>query len=272
MSLLHLNFPSRYLQGNTDVNIILPDLPEGGDPEAFYNSGREYPVLWLLHGGHGDYSDWVRKSNIERYAVENSLVVVMPSAHNTSYSDWPRAGGYLAHEYIIHELMPMASAWFPVSRRREDNFLAGLSMGGNGTWKFAVNYPEKFAACAMLSAPVPDYQARYEAETASGRPTHISALVEACGGLEALLESRDNTRGAAAALVRRGEGASLPRLFAAVGEDDPHFQGAVESVEYFRSLGIAVELETVPGFAHEWRFWDRAIRDALAFFGFHTEP
>ena len=269
MSLIHYNFFSKFLRGNTDVNIVLPDLPQNADPGTFYASGKKYPVLWLLHGGQGDYSDWVRKTNIERYAVENDLIVVMPSALNSSYSDWTHfGGGYLAHEYIMQELMPMVYAWFPVSQRREDSFMAGLSMGGNGTWKFAMNYPEKFAACAMLSAPVPNFRARYEAESESGKTSHISDLVEAYGGLDTLLSSKENTRGVAESLAQRGEIGKLPRLFAAVGEDDHAFQGVLGGVEYFRSLGIPVELKTVPGYAHEWRFWEQAIRDSLVFFGF----
>ena len=67
---MHLNFNSSCLSGNTDVNIILPDLPRGVDPKEFYAKGKKYPVLWLLHGTFGDYTEWVRKTNIELYAAE----------------------------------------------------------------------------------------------------------------------------------------------------------------------------------------------------------
>ena len=80
MSLLHLNFESEYLHFNTDVNIIMPDRPKNITPEQFYLSGEKYKVLYLLHGTYGDYSDWIRKSNIEVYAAESNLVGVMSSA------------------------------------------------------------------------------------------------------------------------------------------------------------------------------------------------
>lgn len=269
MSLGHFEFTSKYLRGSTEVNIILPDLPQDADPESYYTEGKKYPVLWLLHGGMGSCSDWVRRSNIELYATENELIVVMPSALNSSYCNWPNfGGGYLAHDYIIHELMPMVYAWFPASRKRGDNYMAGLSMGGHGTWKFAVNYPEKFAACAMLSAPAPDFQARYEAEQRSGKPGHTSDLINAYGGLDAFLASRENTRGVAKMLAERGETAKLPRIFASVGTEDPHYEEIAGTVAYFRSLGFPIEFREVPGYAHEWRFWELAVQDALAFFGF----
>ena len=272
MSLVHLNFESKYLRGNTDVNIILPDLPKGVDPEAFYCGGKKYPVLWLFHGGMGDYSDWVRKTNIEVYAAEHDLIVVMPSALNSSYCNWPHfGGGYNHHDYVIHELMPMVYAWFPASRNREDNFMAGLSMGGQATWKFAVNYPDRFAACAMLSAPTFDYAAKYAEEKSAGRVTGQTDLVEMYGGVEAFNKTRENARGVVKALVDAGRTSELPRLFASAGENDVHVDEFRETVDFFRNLGIPVEYKEVPGFAHEWRFWDLAIQDALKFFGFGGE-
>ena len=112
MALMHLNFNSACLSGSTDVNIILPDLPRGVDPKEFYTGDKKYPVLWLLHGTFGDYTDWVRKTNIELYAAEKDLIVVMPSAHNTDYANWNGFGtGYRMFDYLTEELMPLVCAW-----------------------------------------------------------------------------------------------------------------------------------------------------------------
>ena len=119
MSLIHLNFQSKYLSGNTDVNLILPDLPRGREPGEFYGSGERYKVLWLLHGTFGDYTDWIRKSNVELYASEKNLAVVMPSAQNTDYANWEGFGlGYRMYDYLTEELMPMVYGWLPVSDKR----------------------------------------------------------------------------------------------------------------------------------------------------------
>ena len=88
MSLLTYTFESQYLNGNTQVSVVLPDKPRGISPEAFYRSGKRYKVLWLLHGTCGDNSDWIRRTNIELYAAEKNLAVVMPSALNSNYSNW----------------------------------------------------------------------------------------------------------------------------------------------------------------------------------------
>ena len=124
MSLITMNFESQYLQGNTEISIVLPDRPRDREAKAFYNSGRKYKVLWLLHGTFGDHSDWVRKSSIELYACEKDLIAVMPSALNSDYANWDGFMiGYSMNDYLTEELMPLIHNWFPASDQREDNFI-----------------------------------------------------------------------------------------------------------------------------------------------------
>ena len=153
MALVTFEFESQYLGNNHTVGVILPDKPRNLTPQEFYGSGKKYKVLWLLHGTFGDYSDWIRKSMIELYACERDLIVVMPSAMNSNYANWPSFGmGFQMYDYIFEELMPLIYNWFPASDKREDNFVAGLSMGGRGTCVLALNHPEKFAGACVLSA------------------------------------------------------------------------------------------------------------------------
>ena len=151
MALIHLDFESQYYNANTDVYVIIPDKKRGIDPKDFYKREDRFKCLWLLHGTFGSYSDWIRKSNIELYACEHDLMVVMPSVQNFDYEEWDNAGlGLDTTKMIVDELMPMIQNWFPASDKREDNFVAGLSMGGGGALKLALNYPEKFSACLLF--------------------------------------------------------------------------------------------------------------------------
>ncbi len=119
MSILTYNFESEYLKNNQAVTVILPDKPRSQTPAQFYRNGRKYKVLWLLHGTYGDHTDWVRKTNIEMYATERNLVVVMPSALNSNYSNWPGfMMGYDMYSYFTEELMPLVYGWLPVSDKR----------------------------------------------------------------------------------------------------------------------------------------------------------
>ncbi len=92
MALIHLDFESQYYGANTDTYIILPNKKWGVEPADYYKRADRFKVLWLLHGTYGSYSDWIRKSNIEVYACEHDLMVVMPSVQNFDYESWDNAG------------------------------------------------------------------------------------------------------------------------------------------------------------------------------------
>ena len=89
MGLIHMSFLSKLLGMPTDINVIIPtytreDSTEGTirDP---YVPGMKFQTLWLLHGGGGDYADYLKYTNIELYAEENKVAVVMPSGYNSAY-------------------------------------------------------------------------------------------------------------------------------------------------------------------------------------------
>lgn len=269
MALLNYTFESEYLKNNTQITVILPDKPREESPSQFYCNGRKYKVLWLLHGTFGDHTDWVRKTNIEMYATEKNLVVVMPSALNSNYSNWDHYMlGYKMFDYLTEELMPLIYGWLPVSSRREDNFIAGLSMGGRGTIKYAVNHPDKFAAAAVLSAAPMDFSRicpgnpcpMLDSENERMRNTFVNA-----GGLDAFRNSNENVWAIIDRLAGTGK---LPKLMFACGKEDHILYDAFCT---FRKHAVEIGLEAhwfeLEGFRHEWRFWDLAIQEALDFFG-----
>ncbi len=268
MSLVTMNFESQYLNSNHAISIILPNKPRGINAKEYYESKRKYKVLWLLHGTYGDHTDWIRRTNIELYACEKDLIVVMPSALNSNYSNWDNCMmGFGMYDYFTKELMPLIYNWFPASDKREDNFIAGLSMGGRGTVKFAVNYPEKFAAAAVLSAAPVNFHNLTEEYLKSDDPFayRIRGMVENAGGLEAFINSNENVWDIMDSLAGSG---TLPRLLFACGTEDKMIY---ENLKIFRKhaeeIGLDAEFWTLEGYRHEWRFWDLAIQHALEFFG-----
>lgn len=268
MSILTLTYESQYLRGNTQITVILPDKPHDTEPKTFYRSGRRYKVLWLLHGTYGDHTDWVRRTNIELYAAEKNLVVVMPSGLNSNYSNWNDCMmGYQMYDYLTEELMPLVYGWLPVSDKREDNYIAGLSMGGRGALKFAVNHPEKFAAAAVLSATAMDM-------TKMG-PEHPSPLLNTttlrirnnlrnAGGLDAFLDSCENVWDI---LDKKVHTCELPRLMFACGDrDELVYELFCQFRKHAEEIGLDAHFFVRPGYCHEWRFWDLAIQEAIRFF------
>lgn len=263
MALLHFNFESEYLNNNTDVNIIVPDKKRGVSPAEFYGSGKKYKVLWLLHGTFGDYTDWLRKSNIELYACEKNLIVVMPSALNSNYANWNCMIGYNMYDFLIKELMPLVQGWLPASAAREDNFIAGLSMGGNGALLYALNHPEKFAACAVLSCAPGDFDKIDMDSKEPGMQRTITSALNA-GGLEAYKASYENLWRLCGEKAKSGD---LPRLYFTVGTNDFLFDRYMEFKAYAKKIGLEAQFREIEGYTHEWRFWDLTIQHALDFFG-----
>lgn len=263
MALVHFNFESQYLNCNTDVNIILPDKARGTTPKEFYGSGKKYPVLWLLHGTFGDYTDWIRKSNIELYACEKDLIVVMPSALNSNYSNWNTMIGINMFDFLTEELMPIVYNWFPASDKREDNFISGLSMGGGGTIKYAVNHPDKFAAAAILSSAPRNFD-KIDMNSTDPRQQRTITSVNNAGGLEAYKNGYENSWRILGELADTGK---LPRLYFACGKNDFLYDSFVEFKEYAKEINLDATFEEIEGYTHEWRFWDLTIQHALDFFG-----
>ena len=149
MALLELNYYSEALQSYTVVNVILPECPRKGPGVGMIPAGT-YRTLYLLHGLHGNQNDWLRRTGIERYAEKYDLAVVMPGVNNSWYADTCYGAGYFT--FITRELPEVCRGYFKgMSDKREDNFIAGLSMGGYGALKAALTCPETFGHCAALS-------------------------------------------------------------------------------------------------------------------------
>ncbi len=268
MALVQMNFESRYLNNNHEISIILPDMPRDKTPAEFYGSGKKYKVLWLLHGTFGDHTDWIRKSNIELYACEKDLIVVMPSALNSNYSDWDECMmGYKMFSYLTEELMPLIYNWFPASDKREDNFIAGLSMGGGGAIKYAVNHPDKFGAAAILSSAPRNLHA-IDPNDPDPRMKRQQVSFQNAGGFDAYVNSYENTWDKLGELAGKGV---LPRLYFACGKNDFLYESFAEFRKYAEKIGLDATFEEIEGYTHEWRFWDLTIQHALTFFGLDEE-
>lgn len=267
MALLTMNAESRFLNTNQAFSMILPDMPRALEPAEFYGARQELPVVWLLHGTYGDHTDWVRKTNVERYAARKGVAVVMPSGLNSNYSNWSSCmTGYDMYDYLLRELMPMVHHWFPVSQRREDNFIAGLSMGGRGAIKLAVNAPERFGAAAILSASPRDFATFTPEFLAGGDPVamRFAGMVENAGGIDAFLASEENVW---RIIDERAASGELPRILFASGADDDYVMNDLRPFrEHAAEIGLDAEFLIQDGYAHEWDFWDLAIREAFEFF------
>ncbi|MBW0106877.1 alpha/beta hydrolase family protein, partial [Pseudonocardia sp. KRD291] len=194
---------------------------------------------------------WVRNTAIERYVEQRGLAVVMPQVHRSFYLDQAYGGRY--RTYLTEELPQVVDRFFRVSQRREDTFVAGLSMGGYGALTWALTDPGRFAAAASLSG------ALNVAALAAG-----PAREEDPRMWERIADGADlaGTDADPFALLARADPATAPPMYLCCGTEDPLFEGSLRFAERASAAGLSVTSTFTRG-GHEWGYWDARIRDVL---------
>jgi enterochelin esterase-like enzyme len=126
-------------------------------PTGYDTSRLSYPVLYLLHGNGGAGHDWVDKGKVQSLADAliasgdmPPAVIVMPDAGVTWYVDRKEK----METAVIRDLFPEVEKNLRVLRSRDGRLIGGLSMGGYGSLRFVLKYPEMFAAAALLSPAI----------------------------------------------------------------------------------------------------------------------
>ena len=252
MAYVRLTMTSEKLHGNIDISVFLPSRkrPQGMGgrriiPKASYDKDEVYQVLWLIHGGGDDYTAWALDAMVQRACDAAELVVVMPTITDLSgvRKDIDTVG------FVTEELPEAMSFMFPISRRRQDNFIAGLSYGGYFSYRCAMTHPELYACVGSFSSPldVAEDVRRYH----SGDPFFDSKITGTDRDL-LYLTSR---------LVE--EGREMPKSFQTVGTEDFTWDFNVTARDHFVSLGMDHTFIQRPG-THNFEFWDKALKDYLA--------
>nr|WP_205863481.1 alpha/beta hydrolase family protein [Planosporangium thailandense] len=207
----------------------------------------QVPVLYLLHGLSDDHTAWQRWTSIERYAAARGLAVVMPAVHRSFYAD--EVHGHRYWTFLAQELPHLVSSFFRVSDRREDTFVAGLSMGGYGALKWALREPSRFAAVASMSGAL-------DVVAMARRPERGELCDRVFGGVP----GPDNDL---FALLGSADADTLPPMYISCGTEDVLLDSNRAFVEAAQKAGARVTVDFRPG-EHEWGFWDAEIQKILA--------
>ncbi|WP_299301194.1 alpha/beta hydrolase family protein [uncultured Brachybacterium sp.] len=252
---MRTDFFSESLGMGTSMVMLMPQAAagigmEGADGRAGAEAGSErgVPVLYLLHGLSDDCTIWERRTSIERYATEKGIAVVMPEVRRSFYAD--EAVGEMYWTFVADELPQLVARTFHVSTAREDTFVAGLSMGGFGAFKLALNHPERFAAAASLSGALDPASLSLDLNTGH--------LAERIWAGRALAETQDDLFG----LLGAADPATLPALFLDCGTEDQLLDHNRRFLAAAEEHGVDLTPRLRPG-AHTWEFWDQGIQDVL---------
>ncbi|MGE9293441.1 MAG: alpha/beta hydrolase [Puniceicoccales bacterium] len=257
MAFIQCNLHSEALGMASAINVILPQQTTSQVGLKGRSGKGPHPTLWLLHGRSDDHTIWMRRTSIERYASELGLAVIMPNVHLSWYQDMAYGPRYFT--YLSEELPRLCREFFHLSDRREDNFIAGLSMGGYGAFLHALRNPQNYVAAASLSGAL-DLPSRIAASRTDGStvPADMRAAFtdpDAITGTDADL----------LAIIRQAKekDTDLPALYACCGTEDFLYADNQRFRQHASDLGLPLTYEEGPG-THDWGFWDQWIQRVLA--------
>jgi putative tributyrin esterase len=258
MILCHCNFYSKTLNNHVDVNVLIPSIP---DNDCFFHSldevykERKIPVLYLLHGALDDYTMWLRHTNIERYAEEAGMAVVMPSGQNGFYSNAVYGLNYF--DYITEELPRFVEYTFPVSHNRENRYIAGPSMGGYGASKCGLGRPDRYRAFGDFSGAV-DPQKLEPLMVQMGFGFFRYDLI--FDGSDKVTGSKDDLK---IMVEKCSEYSEKPYAFVACGKDDTNnYSMNYKLYEKLKSCGFETEFFGGNGL-HDWEYWDKCVKEFI---------
>ena len=246
MALIQFTYVSGLLERAVPVQVILP--ADKLSPQGEFLPLKKYKTLYLLNGLWGSHVDWVSGTRIQRWAEERDLAVVMPAGENSFYLDRP--GFHTDYgKWIGQELVQITRRMFPLSDKREDTFIGGLSMGGFGAMRYGLKYNDTFSRIVSLSPALHLFD---------GEPGPVAGLL---GKKEEQWEEIVNSDVNPRWLLENLKG-EKPGVYLACGKQDELLPGS----QLFRRLLTENGYElcyTEDEGKHDWDYWDRHIKLAL---------
>jgi enterochelin esterase-like enzyme len=257
------SMPSKILKVDRKYAIYLP-------PD-YETSQRSYPVLYLLHGGGDDHTGWVQFGEVQyiadkafREGKATPMIVVMPDAGTIKRGYFNDVKGDWRYEdYFFEEFIPFIEKTYRIKKEKRYRAISGLSMGGEGSFVYALHHPELFSSvCPMSAATGPssientkEYFKRREIAYTSD--AEVDAYYKKYSVLELINSIPDDQKKAL-------------RWYIDCGDDDFLFEGNSLAHIAMRKKEIPHEFRISDG-GHNWTYWRNSLPQVLTFVsdGFH---
>lgn len=258
MTSMKINHFSTVLSMNMDCRLLMPDNLQDGE---------KLKVIWLCHGGSGDESEWLYFSTVARLVEECHIAMVIVNANDSCFVDMPYGNNY--GTYIGDELPKIIWQMFHcLSDAREDNYIAGLSNGGYGSFIVGLKNRENFAAIGAFSAG--------DKADATPKPFEKGQMNPRVRmfGQEDISETEYSMKYLAKKVAKdfanKVDKRPLPRIYHACGSLDPWLDLNLKVKECMEALSCPeydYTYHQMDGMAHEWNFWDAELRNFLHYVG-----
>lgn len=238
--------PSAAMHKSLGATVVLPDQYARG------KAADRFPVVYLLHGSGGDYTDWTSNSKIGKLADRYHVILVMPDGgHESWYIDSPVDPRSRYETYVGTEVVGYVDAHFRTIATREARAITGLSMGGFGALHIALDRPDEFGAAGSISGAVDPRGCEDEPgiDQVFGDPARHADFWKN----EAIVA---NARSFSSAHIA---------LTIDCGVNDSLVQSNRTLHERLVELGVPHDYAERPG-GHTWKYWSNAVQYQVLFF------
>lgn len=237
-----VEFFSPSLRRNVKYRILLPRRYSARDDR--------YPVLFLLHGLDGDYTDWTKETNLIANTDHLDLIIAMPDAKNSWYTNSPSDPTAQYENFLIRDFIAEIDLKYRTIPERKARFVAGLSMGGYAAVFLSIKYSNLFSYAggfgASLDAPL-DMETRI--------PNHAASVVPAFGPPNSETRRDDDVF----SLLDESTLKTLPVFYLDIGEQDQFFLEINRRfVAKMQKLKVPYDYHELRG-DHNWGYWDAAL-------------
>ena len=252
----NLSLTSKILKSERKYAIYLP-------PD-YETSERGYPVLYLLHGSGDDQTGWIQFGevlNITDEAIKSGnatpMIIVMPDA-NTGQRGYFNSikGDWRYEDFFFEELMPFVEKKYRIKAEKQYRAVAGLSMGGGGSFMYALHHPELFSSACPLSAYVgplslEEAKNRFMKDVKNISDKELEEYYKKHNAIELVKDIKEDQK-------------QSVRWFIDCGDDDFLFEGNSLVHIAMRKNNIPHEYRVREG-AHNWTYWRASLPVVLEF-------
>jgi len=240
-------------------------------PPDYNSSERSYPVLYLLHGAGDDHTGWVQFGEVQRIAdaaikdgTATPMIIVMPDAYTNRLGYFNDIRGDWDYEdYFFKEFMPYVEGKYRIKSEKRYRAISGLSMGGGGSFMYALHHPELFSSSCPLSAYVGPLTVEVMQHNLQNyRDTHVSDEVAKN------YFPKHNAHSLIEGMTK--EQLESVRWYIDCGDDDFLYEGNSLVHLALRKKEVKHEFRIRDG-GHTWTYWRESLPNVLKFVsdGFH---
>lgn len=242
MNIQSINIPSQCLKRDISINIVLPETPSG-------------KWLLLLHGYGGDKDEWLTKSSVADFVDKYGITLILPSCCDGYYEDTQEPMGH----FLGEELPTFVCKYFSLSRRREDAYICGVSMGGFGALLIGSRYSNVYGKIASFGGAFIIH------DIAIGNPgvlgnADVNYFRQVFGDFSTLEGSgRDPLTHIQTAVDEN----RMSAVYLLCGVKDVVYQGNERIRKGLHRMGVPVKLVAIPEGGHTWVCWNPYIEQLL---------